>query len=344
MALLPVRLETGSSAHLGARWTGRSAIAACALAVPVLVPTLQLHLVWEAAAWAVAALGLNLAVGFAGQVSLGHAAFVGVGAYTAVILAADHGWPLLAALPAAGLVAFVLGLVIGVPALRFRGLHLAFLTLAVGSAFGPVVKRLRWLTNGSDGKVAAVRVAPPAWFGRTREADRVWLYVVVALAALVLFVLVANMLGGRVGRALHAMRHDELAAVAFGVDARGLRVLMFGLSAGLGGLGGALLMLPSPFAVEHVYSPTLSFELYAAVFLGGIGSLWGCALAGAVIVALPFSVHWFGIYIEPTLVYGAALVLVTLFLPDGLMGSWRRARARLVIVVPSPPSPPSPER
>ena len=133
------RLEEGSAAHVGLRRLWWSAIAIAVLAVPAVVPTLRLHLAWETATWAVAVLGLNVAVGFAGQISLGHAAFVGVGAYTCVILSADHGWPLFATVPAAGAVSFVVGFVIGVPALRFRGLYLALLTLAVGTAFGPIL-------------------------------------------------------------------------------------------------------------------------------------------------------------------------------------------------------------
>lgn len=330
-------IEDGSAAHVGLRRLWWLALALAVLAVPALVPTLRLHLAWETATWAVAVLGLNVAVGFAGQISLGHAAFVGVGAYTCVILSADHGWPLLATVPAAGLVSFGVGFVIGVPALRFRGLYLALLTLAVGTAFGPIVKRLDGLTNGTNGKGSPARLASPSWLGDGRAADRRWVFFVTAAVAAMVFVLVANMVRGRMGRALVAMRADELSAQTFGVNVTLAKMIMFGVSAGVSGVAGALLMLPSPFVTDSRFTQTLSFQLYTAVFVGGIGTLSGCVVGGAVIALLPFVTTSLGITVEPALVFGAALVIVTLFFPDGLMGAWPRARARLVEVVPRPP-------
>ena len=331
------RVIAGSATHAGLRWSSWALLAAAVLGAPAVLPPLQLHLAWEMATWSVAVLGLNLAVGFAGQISLGHAAFVGVGAYTVVILAADHRWPLLATVPAAGAVAFVAGFAVGVPALRFRGLYLALLTLAVGTAFGPIVKRMRWLTNGTNGKGTTDRFTPPAWFGRTRQAERLWLYLVIVVVAAAVFALAANVVRGRLGRALVAMRSDELSAQTFGVNVKLLKMTMFGVSAGVSGVAGALLMLPSPFATDSRFSQAVSFQLYTAVFVGGIGTLSGCVVGGAIIAVLPFVTTSLGITVEPALVYGAALVVVTLFFPDGLMGGWQRLRRRLVDVVAGPP-------
>ena len=334
------QLTEGSPGHTAARSAGWVLVVGGLALVPGLVPSLRLHLAWETATWAVAVLGLNVAVGFAGQIALGHAAFVGVGAYTSVILAADHGWPLVATVPAAGAVAFALGFAVGVPALRFRGLYLALLTLAVGTAFGPIVKRLSSLTNGTNGKGASNLVTPPPWFGRSRQAERTWLYLVVVTIAVVVFALAANVVRGRIGRALVAMRSDELAAQTFGVNVSLTKMVMFGLSAGVTGVAGALLMLPSPFATDTRFSQSLSFQLYTAVFIGGIGTLAGCVVGGAVIALLPFVIDALGLTVQPALVYGAALVAVTLFFPDGLMGAWRRAQQRLVQVVPRIPARP----
>lgn len=332
------RIEEGSAAHVGLRRLWWLTIAVSVLVVPAAVPSLRLHLAWEMATWSVAVLGLNVAVGFAGQISLGHAAFVGVGAYTCVILSADHGWPLLATVPAAGAVAFVVGFAIGVPALRFRGLYLALLTLAVGTAFGPIVKRMEWLTNGTNGKGSPDRLVPPSWLGSTREAERRWVYLVIVAVAVAMFVLVANMVRGRPGRALEAMRSDELSAQTFGVNVAVTKMIMFGVSAGVSGVAGALLMLPSPFVTDSRFAQTLSFQLYTAVFVGGIGTMSGCVVGGAVIALLPFVTTSLGITVEPALVFGAALVVVTLFFPDGLMGWWQRAKLRLVEVVPRHPT------
>lgn len=309
------------------RWAGRI-VALAALAVgPFVLDSLQLHYVWEAAAWTVAVLGVSLAVGFGGMIALGHAAFVGVGAYTVVILSGDHGWPLLATVPTAGAVCFAVGYAVAVPAVRFRGFYLAFLTLAVGTAFSPVVKRLRWLTGGSDGKSSPARLVPPSWFGRSREAQRVWLYLLVVVLALVVYGLAVNLVRGRMGRALEAMRSDELSATTFGVPVARVRMALFGLSAAVSGVGGALLMLPSPFATEYRFDQTVSFQLYAAAFLGGIGVTSGSIVGGTLVALLPYMVNWFGMALEPALIYGVALVAVTLFLPDGLAGTARRAWA-----------------
>lgn len=309
----------------GARLAGwGAAVAALALAPAVLSP-LHWHFVWDTAVWATAVLGLNLVVGFAGEISLGHAAFMGTGAYTAVILAGDHGWPLLATLPAVLVFTGLIGFLIGVPALRFTGLYLALVTLAVGATFNPLVKRLRSITNGSDGKLSKRTLKPPSFIGTSRDAQRLWIYIVVVGTGLVVFVLAGNLVRGRLGRAMAAMRHDELSAAAFGVPVRHLRRVMFGLSAGVTGLAGAMLMMPSPFAVEANFTDTVSFQLYAAVYLGGIGALSGSVVGGAVIVAMPFATKWFGFTLWPTLVYGAILVLVTVFVPDGVMGTVHRA-------------------
>ena len=210
-----------------------------------------------------------------------------------------------------------------------------------GAAFNPIVKRMRWLTNGSDGKSSKARLTPPNWFGSSRDDQRLWVYVVVVAVAVVTFVLVSNMVRGRPGRALAALRHDELSAVAFGIATVRTRRIMFAVSAGITGLAGAMAMLPSPFAQEQNYVDTLSFQLYAAVYLGGIGALSGSIVGGAVIVALPFATKWFGMTLVPTLIYGAVLVLVTVFVPDGVMGTVRRVVGRVVQVVPSRSAPPA---
>ncbi len=331
------RVLAGSPEHRAGVWGARGVGLLVLVLVPVVLPPLKLPIATEMAAWAVAVLGLNLIVGFAGQISLGHAAFVGVGAYTTVILNADHGWPLVATVPAAFAVTFVLGFLIGVPALRFRGLYLALLTLAVGVAFGPVVKRLEWLTNGTNGKGSTDIVAPPHWFGTTRQAERVWLYLVVTTFAVAVYVVMANMVRGRVGRALEAMRGDELAAQTFGINVVLLKTAMFGVSAGITGVAGALLVLPAPFVGEGRFSLTLSLQMYTAVFVGGIGTFSGSVLGGVVIAWLPVLLTTLGVGLNPSLIFGGALVGVTLFAPDGVMGTWQRWRRTIVEVVARSP-------
>lgn len=307
-------------------WIGPAVLLAVLVALGLFLPWLRIGMAGEALAFAVAVLGVNLIVGHAGQISLGHGAFVGMGAFTTVILSADHDWPLLATLPAAAAVAFVVGVVIGLPALRMRGLYLALLTLGVAGSFGPLVKRLAWLTGGTNGKSSDARLVAPTWAGETRSADARWNYFVLLAVSVVVFALVRNVVTGRVGRALAAIRENELSAATFGVAVARYKVVAFGFSAAVSAVGGSMFMLQIPFAVEPRFDPQLSIKLYTAVFIGGVGTTGGPLVGGAFIVLLPFVLEKTGFSLDQGLVYGAALVALTLFAPDGLGARLRQLR------------------
>jgi branched-chain amino acid transport system permease protein len=289
-----------------------------ALLCPLALPYLSLAYVTAAAAFALAILGVNLMAGFVGRVALGHGAFVGAGAYTTVILSADHSWPVLATVPAAAGVGFLLGSIIGLPALRIRGLHLALVTLAFGAAFGPVIKRLGSLTEGANGKGSTASFVAPTWLGEGRQADMRWWYVAVTGVAMVVFILVRNLTVGRVGRALVALRDNELAAKTSGVQVGRYTLAMFGCSAAVASVGGALLMLRQPFASYLSYETPLSLQLYAAATIGGLTSLGGAVIGGMVLIAVPYAVRRVGIEIDDNILFGSLLIVAVLFLPGGL--------------------------
>ena len=294
------------------------AAVAAPLAALALLPSPTLRIVTTAVAMAVAVLGVNLMGGFLGRVALGHGAFVGTGAYTTVILSADHGWPIVATVPAAAAVCFVLGLAVGVPALRIKGLHLALVTLALGAAFGPVVKRLEFLTSGANGKGSTASWVAPTWLGEGRRADAQWWYLVVVAVAALVFVLVRNLTGGRVGRAVVAVRDGELAAVSNGVSARRYIIAMFGCSAAIAGVAGALLMIQNPFAAPTNFESSFSLHLYAAATVGGLATINGAAIGGALLIGLPYLSGRLGINVNDNMIFGATLIgAVTLF-PAGL--------------------------
>lgn len=300
------------------------------LALPALVlPRVQVGQAALVAAYAVAVLGVNLIVGYTGQISLGHGAFVGLGAYTTVILSADHGWPLVLTVPAAFAVGFLVGAVVGLPALRLRGLYLALMTLGVGVAFGPIVKRMESITNGAGGKGTGDRIEAPSWFGSSRLADARWNYLVIAAVGLAVFVLCRNLVSGVVGRSLAALRENELSAASFGIDVPHHKVVMFGVSAGVAAVAGSMFMLREPFAIDTTYDQRFSIVLYTAAFIGGVTSVPGALMGGLVIVAVPLLLVRVGVIVDTTLVYGAALVLITLFAPAGLPDAARRLRARV---------------
>lgn len=303
---------------------------AAALASVFFVPFLRLGLVADVAVFAVAVLGVDLIVGYAGQISLGHGAFVGIGAYTTAILAADHGWPLLLTIPAAAAVAFVVGVVTGVPALRIRGLYLALVTLGIAVVFGPIVKRMESITGGTNGKSSRKYLLSPGWFGEGRVADARWVALVLVLVAAAMFLLVHNLVHGRIGRALAAIRENELSAATFGVPVGTMKIVVFGISAGVAAVAGSMIAIRSAFVTEAPYSPQFSIQLYTAAFLGGAGTITGAIIGGLVVVMVPFVMEQLGFALDVNLLYGIALVVLTLFAPDGIMGGISGIRRRLV--------------
>lgn len=293
-------------------------VVSVALVAPILLPSPSLRIVTTAVAMAVAVLGVNLMGGYLGRVALGHGAFVGTGAYTAVILSADHHWPIVATIPAAAVVCFAVGLVVGVPALRIKGLHLALVTLALGASFGPIVKRLGFLTNGPNGKGSTAAWVAPTWLGEGRRADGRWFYLVAVAVAAMVFVLVRNLTVGRVGRGVLAVRDGELAAVANGVPASRYIIAMFGCSAAIAGVAGALLMIQSPFAAHTNFESSFSLHLYAAATVGGLATINGAVVGGALLVGLPYLSARLGINLNDNVIFGGTLIVAVALFPAGL--------------------------
>ena len=293
-------------------------VAAVALVAPLRLSAIPLKDVTTAVAMTLAVLGVNLMAGFVGRVALGHGAFVGTGAYTAVILSADHHWPMLATIPAAAAVGFLVGIVVGLPALRIRGLHLALVTLAVGAAFGPIVKRLDTLTNGPNGKTSKASWVAPTWLGESRDANGRWGYLTVLAVALVVFALVRNITNGRVGRSLVALRDGEIAALTSGVNVRRYSVAVFGCSAAVAAIAGALLMIETPFAATSSFESSLSLYLYAAATVGGLASISGAVIGGVILVGVPYLTAKFDITIDQRVIFGLALIAAVTLFPAGI--------------------------
>ena len=288
--------------------------------VPLSLPSILLGSVVSGVVLTVAILGVNLMAGFVGRVALGHGAFVGTGAYTAVILTADHGWPLLAAVPAAGVSGFLLGALIAMPALRIRGLHLALVSLAFGASFGPVVKRFEQWTNGANGKSSNVSWVAPTWLGEGRNADMRWVYLVVLTIALLVIGLVFNLTRGRIGRSLVAIRDNEVAARTSGIPVGRYTVVMFGVSAAVASIAGVLLVVKQPFVAYESFETAFSLQLFAAATVGGIASVWGAPIGAATMVAAPFIVRALGIQIDSNALFGGLLILAVVTFPSGLAG------------------------
>lgn len=272
--------------------------------------------------YAIAALGLNLLTGYNGQISVGHGAFFGVGAYTTAILVADHDWSYPATFVAGAAITFVLGLLVGLPALRIRGLYLALVTLALATVFPLIVTRFSDITGGTQGK-RVPRVRAPEWSGLK---DDQWKYYVLLAFAVVAFLLVRNLVRSRVGRALIAIRDDETAAEVLGVNLSAYKVITFGVSAMLAGLAGSLSVLNEPFVNAEKYNINLSITLLVAVVVGGAATIFGPAFGAFFVVFLPEWLPKSQPELSPVL-FGAALILLMIVAPGGFLGLVRQVTA-----------------
>jgi branched-chain amino acid transport system permease protein len=334
-----VRVTAGSRAHRLLRAGALLAGVAVAVAIPFNSSTVLNGELTLVMVYAVAALGLNLLVGYGGQISLGHGAFFAVGAYTAGSLLAktDLPWPL--ALPAAAAVTFALGLAFGVPALRLRGLYLALVTLALAVAVGPVIKRAEPLTGGVSG-LAVPQPPVPSWLaGGSLSVDMdQWLYLLCLAVTAVMLLLAANLTRGSLGRTLVAIRDGERAARTYGVDAARVKALLFAWSAAFAGVGGALFAYALGFVAPESFTLALSFTFLGAIVVGGLGSVAGAVLGALFVVFVP---QYAGDVNQALtgVIYGSALIAVIYLLPGGAAGLLRRVRRRLVEVVEPAPTP-----
>ena len=279
--------------------------------------------------FAIAGVGLMLLTGFTGLVSLGHAAFLGIGAYTESVLLAK-GVPFVLTLPAAGLLTALAGALIGVPTLRMSGLYLAIATLAFGSIVGTVFQKWTAVTGGFDG----FAVPTPTILGVKLEGATGTYYMALAVLLFVLWVSV-NLLRAPIGRAMVAIRDSEISAQSMGINLALYKTIAFAISAGMTGLAGALFAHYVRFLAPDAFDILLSISFVTIVFVGGLGSLRG-AIFGALFVRLLPQViaivrddlPW-GIGrmpgLEPSL-FGLILVLVILFEPAGINGRWLKVK------------------
>jgi branched-chain amino acid transport system permease protein len=279
--------------------------------------------------FAVAGVGLMLLVGYTGLISLGHAAFLGIGAYVNAVLL-DKGVPFLITLPIAGLFTALCGAAIGRPTLRMSGLYLAIATLAFGSIVGTVFQKWTAVTGGFDG----FAVPTPYVFGIAIEGATGIYYVSLAVLAFVLWVS-ANLLRSPTGRAMVAIRDSEVSAQSMGIHLARYKTLVFAVSAGMTGLAGALFAHYVRYLAPDAFDVLLSVQFVTIVFVGGLGSLRGAILGAMFVRLLPQFIAVirddlpFGIGrlpgLEPSL-FGLVLVLVILFQPGGLNGMWLKTK------------------
>lgn len=312
---------------------------AVAAAAPMWLNAYWMNLLVTIGYLSIAALGLNILVGFTGQISIGHAVFFGFGAFGSVWLSNQFAVPVFLSIPLAGVMTAAVGLIFGVPAARIKGLYLAIATLAAQFILEDFFARAQWFTGGVAGSLAQ----PLTLFGYEFYDNHSYFYVVLAYVV-VMFVLATNLMRSRDGRALVAVRDHYLSAEIMGINLTKYRILSFGIASFYAGVGGALYAHHLKFVSVEAFNIMFSIQFLGMVIIGGLGSIMGTLMGAAFMVALPevmdaLSRSLRGSTIESMLnlrqglnfmkemAIGLAIILFLIFEPDGLAHRWRQIKA-----------------
>ena len=319
----------------GSTWVWAMAGIGAIACIPLLLGSHGLNILSTIFVMAIGILGLNLLTGVAGQISLGHAGFLLIGAYSQAILTTDYHLSPWLAIFLSGVFSALASLVVGVPSLRLKGLYLAITTLAFTFIVRHLVLFAEGLTHGSEG----MAVVPLNVFGYAIKSDVPFFYV--ALIILLVFVLLTlNIMRSRIGRAWLAVRDHDIAARAMGISLMHYKLLAFMVSAFYTGVAGSLVALQTRFINVDTFSILISIEALAIIIVGGMGRIHGALLGTALILMLPELLN-FGfalagdrfttlmadrIYEIKGLMYGVVILLFLRLEPEGLAGIWRKMK------------------
>jgi len=282
--------------------------------------------------YAIALVGMNILIGYSGQISLGHGAFMAIGAYTSAILMDKMNIPYWMTIPIAAFICLVVGFLFGLPALRLEGHYLALATFALAVALPQLLKfkHLEFLTGGVQGIV--IMKPDPPWeslFGLRLNSDR-WLYFFTLAVTLLMFVIGWNLIRGRVGRALIAIRDQPIAAASMGINTPMYKSLAFGVSAMFTGVAGALSAILVAFVAPDSFTVFLSITLLVGMVIGGVTSLTG-ALYGALFIQFIPNIADQISKAAPWAIYGTMLILFMYLMPTGIAGAIRLLGEKLRI-------------
>jgi branched-chain amino acid transport system permease protein len=305
-------------------------VVACAL--PFVLSNYRVFQLTLVLVYAIALLGLNILTGYNGQISLGHGAFYAIGAYCAAILMDKWGVPYWATLPAAGALCLVAGFLFGLPALRLEGLYLALATFALGVSLPQLLKyhHIEQWTGGVQG-ITIIKPSAPEFLtkvGLPLNEDR-WLYFFTLAVTIVMFALGRNLLRGRVGRAMVAIRDNPVAAESMGVHNALYKSLTFGVSAMYMGIAGALGAIAVQFVAPDSFGFFVSLGFLIGIVVGGLASISG-ALYGAFFIQFVPNVADAVSKAAPWAIFGVFVIAFVYLLPGGIAGAVQMARARFL--------------
>jgi len=308
------------------------AVLAVACVLPFLVSEYRTFQFTLVLVYAIALLGLNILTGYNGQISLGHGAFYAIGAYCAAILMDKYGVPYWATIPVAGAVCLVAGFLFGLPALRLEGLYLALATFALGVALPQLLKyhHLEEWTGGVQG-ITISKPDAPAFFselGLALDQDQ-WLYFFTLAVTVAMFLLGWNLLRGRIGRAMVAIRDNHVAAETMGVHNALVKSLTFGISAMYTGVAGALGAIAVQFVAPDSFNIFLSITFLVGIVVGGLASIPG-AIYGAIFIQFVPNIADEISKAAPWAIFGLFLIAFVYAMPAGVAGAIRMVLARLL--------------
>jgi len=295
------------------------AVIALGFSLPFYMSGFRLFQYTQVCIYAIALMGLNLLTGYNGQFSLGHGAFYAVGAYISAIMMdrwnINYAWTI----PVAGLLCLIVGFVFGRPALRLEGLYLALATFSLALAVPQILKYFEHWTGGSQG---IVLTKPKAPWGLKITEDQ-WLYLVTFAITVVMFILAANLVRSRVGRAMVAIRDNHIAAETMGVDSALYKSLTFGVSAGYTGVAGALSAIAVAYVAPDSFNVFLSVTFLIGIVIGGLGSIWGNVLGALFIQFVP---NWAQDISKaaPWAIFGVFLISFMYAMPYGIAGALKK--------------------
>jgi len=321
-----------------ARWTVAAIAILMFVVLPLSVHEYYLSVVNLASIAIVGALGLNILVGYTGQISLGHGAFMSVGAYTAANFAVRLGFPFWLSLPLGGLMAALIGVIVGIPSLRIKGLYLAIATLAGQLIIEWTINHVTWISGGMQ---ASIEVPRPELFGFVIDTQRE-MYFFVLIFVVLAIVAAMNLVRSRIGRAFIAVRDHDIAAEIIGINIFRYKLLAFAISSFYAGVTGVLYTYYLGVATYEQFQITTSIDYLAMIIIGGLGSVLGSIFGAIFVTLLPILIRYameaFGgllfssaavLNIIPNLrliLFGALIIFFLVVEPEGLSRLWRNIR------------------
>lgn len=322
-----------------ARWTVAGFVVLFYVVAPLFVPDYYLTILNLVGIAVVGALGLNILLGLTGQISIGHAAFMSVGAYTAANLATRLDLPFWITLPAGGLLAAAIGVVVGFPSVRIKGLYLAISTLAAQFIIDWFIVHTPAISGGFQ---SSIQVPRPSVFGHTLETQRE-LYMFILVIATIAIIMALNLARSRIGRAFIAIRDQDIAAEIIGINVRRYKLIAFAISSFFAGVTGVLYTYYSGVANNEFFPLTVSIDYLAMVIIGGMGSVLGAMFGAAFVTLLPIgidlSLSAIGPYIFENqgvlssvkshmrlILFGGLIMFFLVVEPDGLNRLWLNIR------------------